>query len=90
MRYEEILNRDVPTIKAHSQSWARQGVMAPIRIYYKHEAIAWRIDGDELRHGSRWVERQRDRDSRERRVQPILELPLSAAWKHSAVWLGPL
>ncbi len=40
MRYEEILNRDMPTNKAHSQSWARQGVMAPIRIYYKHEAIA--------------------------------------------------
>jgi hypothetical protein len=40
MTYVEILNRDVPIIRDHARSWARQGVVAPIEIFYKHEAIA--------------------------------------------------
>lgn len=38
--YEQILDRDVPIIKEHSRSWARQGIVAPIEIFYRHKAIA--------------------------------------------------
>ena len=40
MTLNQILDRDVPAIKAHAQERARQGVCAPIAIFYKHEAIA--------------------------------------------------
>jgi hypothetical protein len=40
MTFNEILDRDVPTIREHARSWARQGIVAPIEIFYKHEAIA--------------------------------------------------
>ena len=39
MTYEEILNRDVPQIKAQSQIYARNGICADIAIYYKKEAV---------------------------------------------------
>ena len=40
LSFEWILNRDVPTIREHVQAWARQGVCAPVEIYYRHGAIA--------------------------------------------------
>lgn len=40
MTFNQILDRDVPTIKSHTQEWARQGVCAPVAVFYKHEAIA--------------------------------------------------
>ena len=38
--FNDILNRDVPTIRENAKSWARQGICAPIEIFYRHEAIA--------------------------------------------------
>ena len=40
MTYKEILDRDVPIIVEHSRSWARQGICAPIEVFYRFEAIA--------------------------------------------------
>ena len=38
--FQEILNRDVPTILEHVRSLARSGIMAPVTLFYKKEAIA--------------------------------------------------
>lgn len=40
LSYDQILSRDVPTIIEHSKNWARQGICAPIEIFYRREAIA--------------------------------------------------
>lgn len=40
MTYEAILDRDVPAIRDHARACVIQGICVPIRIYYRHEAIA--------------------------------------------------
>jgi hypothetical protein len=37
--YYSILDRDVPGIVAHAKQLARQGIVGPMEVYYKHEAI---------------------------------------------------
>ncbi len=37
--YYAILDRDVPAIIARAKSLARQGIIGPLEVYYKHESI---------------------------------------------------
>jgi hypothetical protein len=37
--YYSILDRDVPVIIAKAKNLARQGIIGPLDVYYKHEAI---------------------------------------------------
>lgn len=43
--FQEILDRDVPTAIAHAKARARMGDCSPLRLYYRHEAIALQSEG---------------------------------------------
>jgi hypothetical protein len=39
MTYQQILDRDVPIIVAHSRNLANQGIVGSVHIYYRFEKI---------------------------------------------------
>lgn len=55
MTYIDILNRDVPRITALSRACAIAGNVAPIRLYYKFEAIAGVASFDTVWCGDGWI-----------------------------------